>query len=408
MQHLLPALRRVRLRLQAVPFEGNNPPLPEENDILVPFRSASIREFSLDITRTTFWGLSFSDSESFLSALHRVLNWASLTDLSLHQYSGTFQWLLDTLRKCQQVKTLFLSYEPVYSLEIPSSGLTTLPKLTKFKLRYGQDDEKNICGFLEAPMLTHFSFESTKFISSSDMNDVFRSPSSSEPRFRALQSFLLRCTNLKSLTLRPLYLSVRDMISIFETVPQIEHMVFDDTPPGYNPDILGRGGGPSTFPFSEFRHQLGPLLQARNSNHPRGTNSVSYPLLPNIHSLSIIYIYIDPLLAERIMEICKHRLPCTSSGRPAASEDDNTAISESSSYAPLKRIKITGSKLDSTVAIEDEVTRYAELVGIKIGKDLDLDISYPWGTAMEEEDLPPTPTLEPGDGFSILQTSFTA
>ncbi|PPR07874.1 hypothetical protein CVT24_005611 [Panaeolus cyanescens] len=380
-QPLLPKLRRLRF-----PKTGFNDASHFSQEIygtFFPFYALSIREFSLNVQH--------------MIAFHKSISvWELLTDLSLHQYSGPLQWLLDILRQCPKVKTLYLSLGRSDVFLVPSSGLITLPKLTTFTLRYRNDEQECICGCLEAPILTHFSFNVTEDKILPNTDNVSRPPS-------PLRNFLARCATLRSLTFSPLNMREQDITSIFVTVPQIECLAFDYTPRGVRP-VPFSDSSPCTSPASQqlFRQHLGMLLQGIGASHCLDTAPPFLPPLPHLQSLSFLFVYLESASAALIMDICKPRL-ARPSPRPA---EDCDSVSEFISYAPLNHIKISASKLDSTVDIQDDLARYAESVGRRVGKDLDLDVSYPYAPAFEYTEFPPSPILRPHDGISYLYRSF--
>ncbi|PPR01674.1 hypothetical protein CVT24_001503 [Panaeolus cyanescens] len=372
MHPTLPALRRLRFHIEY--GEGGESQV-EDRKGLFPFSNSSITELSLNL-----WGHPLF---KFLSSIYNVTNWGTLTHLTIHNFAGYLQPLLGTFRKCPQLEALLLSCYGNTRLETESgeftwvtpSELISMPKLTTFTLQYGNDDEYNFCAFFDTPALTQFSFYPTYYKEFLNVNEASNISS-------PLRRFLARCSNLRSLTLDPRWLtSKQDMVSIIQTVPQIEHITFNHASRPMWMHNFEKGTYPiiSEYDDQRYTRHLNWLfgVQLTDSDRPLpASNSSVQQLLPNIQAISFLEIFICPKVADAIMEVCKSRISRTISEHGI--RDDNIA-SNSVSPASLNYIQITGAKFDSTVAIEDELARYAESIGRRVGEDLVLDITYPWG-----------------------------
>ncbi|KAF9054220.1 hypothetical protein BJ165DRAFT_1522766 [Panaeolus papilionaceus] len=329
---------------------------------LYPYSSLALRELSLNLC-------NIFETSSFLPKLKQSVNWRLLTRLSLHQYDCGPQWLLGILLQCEQLEAFLLDI--IGPCHDDSIGSIRLPNLKSLSLQGRQDNMDGVCRCLQTPLLTQFTFYALQVGFSTDESPL-------SPPFR---KFLAQCGNIQSLTLRSDRCGRNRLIDIFEAVPGITTLTVNN----------------SNFPFSVFGapcHYFGfpssleILLLQVNDDNLISEVAPRPPFLPNLRKLSFLALSISPGLTNAIISFCKSRLSPTSS--------INTENPDSL-FPSLDYIKMTLERQQTTIDIGEALRQYAESIGRKVGGDLTLDITYPWGDELHM-DFESAPRFSPRFG----------
>ncbi|KAF9036793.1 hypothetical protein BJ165DRAFT_607688 [Panaeolus papilionaceus] len=353
----------------------------------------------------------------------------SLTRLSLHMGSNRYI-LLNILRQCTLLEECALIVDnfdlqltdPEESEPICADKIT-LPHLKTLSIDGEQDGQESICGQLDAPALTHFLFfppcYGTRYQTiNRELDHVPR------PAHSPLLTFLSSCRSLEILTLNSARIIGADFQAILEATPTVTTLILDHRLSSFHRSSFTENTRPE---WCNFDYNLYPLLNQEFRSKTLDTAvPLEQPLLPNLKSFTLFshlqhsdaHMYHDLLI-----DFCNNRIrgaghPSASTDTPSLANTDATTdiVKPAPAVASLEYIKITlDGLIDSNTAepglelievdIEADIAKHAESVGKVVGKDLNLDISYPWVDAPQHIPLKTGP-ISVKEGLDY-QTDYT-
>ncbi|PPQ63353.1 hypothetical protein CVT24_006726 [Panaeolus cyanescens] len=345
--------------------------------------------------------LAMYSAPPHLANTSSLLRWpATLTRLSFHMGSNR-PILLNILRQCRMLEECALVVDSFDAADFDDLSepscieKVTLPYLRRLSIDGEQDGPDSICAQLDAPALTHFLFFPPHYgiRYESENPDPDHVP---RPTYSPLLTFLSGCRFLETLTLNSARIIGADFYAILESVPSVTTLILDHRLSGFLRSSFVSSARPE---WCNFDYNLYPLLnQEFKSKYLNNSIPLDKPLLPNLKSFTLFCClqHSDThMFHDLIIAFCNSRIHAH---HPTKADDDSEStstlvgVSDNANHPPtasLEYIKITlDGLIDANTAdpdlelievdIEADIAKHVETIGKKVGKDVHLDVAYPW------------------------------